>query len=397
MYKILTLNTISETGLERLSAEAFQVSDKVKDPDGIILRSYDMHKTELPQSLLAIARAGAGTNNIPIDKCSEAGIVVFNTPGANANAVKEMVLTGLLISSRKVVDGIKWVENLQNTNDIEKVVEKGKKQFIGPEIMGKRLGVIGLGAIGVLVANAALALGMEVLGYDPFLSVDAAWSLSSNVRKAASVEEVISQCDYITMHIPLNDKTKGMYDQRLFANTKKGARLLNFSRGGLVNTAALKEALANGTISVYVTDFPDNDLIGVENVLLTPHLGASTPESEENCAVMAAKELKHFLEYGNIKNAVNLPNCIVDYDGKCRISVFHQNIPNMVSAIAAAFSTEGLNIDNMMNRSKGNYAYTLIDVDDFMGKREAIIAHLGAIKGVIRARIVRDAGGAYNG
>lgn len=391
MYQVMILNAISEAGLSRLPACQYIVKHHVDNPDGIILRSFDMHQMELPQSLLAVARAGAGTNNIPLERCSENGIVVFNTPGANANAVKELVLTALLISSREVVDGIAWTRSLKGQKDIEKIVEKGKKQFIGPEIKGKKLGVIGLGAIGVLVANAAQGLGMNVLGYDPFLNVDSAWSLSREVQRAYSIEEVVSQCDYITLHMPLNDKTRNTVNQELFQCMKKGTRLLNFSRGELVDLKALNEAIQNGTVSIYVTDFPNEELLEMENILCTPHLGASTPESEENCAEMAAKELKHYLEYGNIKNSVNFPNCTMNYDGKIRVSIIHKNVPSMVSNIAAVFSKAQINIANMINNSKGHWAYTLIDCDDLYGNKDTLIKELEAIESVVRARIVREA------
>lgn len=388
MYNVLTLNAISDVGLSKLPAKDFSIADKIENPEGIILRSFAMHDMELPGSLIAVARAGAGTNNIPIDKCSEKGIVVFNTPGANANAVKELVLTGLLLSSRKIVEGIEWTKGLKGQENIDKLVEKGKAKFIGPEIKGKKLGVIGLGAIGVMVANSARSLGMEVLGFDPFLSVNAAWNLSSSVIKAESIEAVVSQCDYITIHIPLNDKTKGMYNKSLFNVTNKGARLLNFSRGELVDTTALKEAIDDGTITTYVTDFPSEEIIGFDNIIVTPHLGASTPESEENCAEMAALELKDYLMWGTIKNSVNFPDCEVPDTGKARIAVAHRNIPNMVSSIAAVFAKECINIDNLTNKSKGNWAYTMVDVDELNGNGVDIINELKAIKGVVKARIV---------
>lgn len=390
MYNILTLNAISENGLKHLPENAFKISDNEANPDGVILRSFDMHSMDIPESVLGIARAGAGTNNIPIDKCSEKGIVVFNTPGANANAVKELVLTGVFVSSRNVIGGIEWAKSLKGQADVAKLVEKGKSQFVGPEIKGKKLGVIGLGAIGILVANAAISLGMEVMGYDPYLSVEAAWSLSSSVIKADSVESIVSNCDYITVHVPLNDSTKNMFNKELFSCTKEGARLLNFSRGGLVETAALKEAIANGKISFYVTDFPSEDLYDIENIILIPHLGASTPESEENCAEMAAIELRDFLIYGNIKNSVNYPNCDLPYSGKCRISIAHKNIPNMVGSIASVLAKENLNIDNMINKSKGNWAYTLVDVDSLCNKKEEIVNAFEEINGVVCARIVRE-------
>ena len=391
MYNVLTLNSISEVGLSKLNPKKYIIGDDIKDPEGIILRSYDMHEMELPESLAAVARAGAGTNNIPIDKCSEKGIVVFNTPGANANAVKELVLTGIFLSSRKIVEGIEWAKELKGKDNVDKLVEKGKGQFTGPEIMGKKLGVIGLGAIGVLVANAAISLGMEVYGYDPFLSVDSAWSLSSKVKRAGTREELVAACDYITIHVPLNDSTRGMYNKDLFDITKPGARLLNFARGGLVDTAALKEALEKGTITEYITDFPDAEVINLDHVICIPHLGASTPESEENCAEMAAMELKRYLEYGNIKNSVNFPSCSIPYTGKARLAILHRNVKGMVGAVANAISDEGLNIDNMVNNNKGEYAYTLIDVDTFNGKGQEIADRLSKVDGIVKVRIVKEA------
>lgn len=391
MYNVLTLNSISEVGLSKLNPKKYIIGDDIKDPEGIILRSYDMHEMELPESLAAVARAGAGTNNIPIDKCSEKGIVVFNTPGANANAVKELVLTGIFLSSRKIVEGIEWAKELKGKDNVDKLVEKGKGQFTGPEIMGKKLGVIGLGAIGVLVANAAISLGMEVYGYDPFLSVDSAWSLSSKVKRAGTREELVAACDYITIHVPLNDSTRGMYNKDLFDITKPGARLLNFARGGLVDTAALKEALEKGTITEYITDFPDAEVINLDHVICIPHLGASTPESEENCAEMAAMELKQYLEYGNIRNSVNFPSCSIPYTGKARLAILHRNVKGMVGAVANAISDEGLNIDNMVNNNKGEYAYTLIDVDTFNGKGQEIADRLSKVDGIVKVRIVKEA------
>lgn len=391
MYNVLTLNSISEVGLNKLNPKKYVIGNEIADPDGIILRSYDMHQMELPETLAAVARAGAGTNNIPIDKCSEKGIVVFNTPGANANAVKELVLTGIFLSSRKIVAGIEWAKELKGKENVDKLVEKGKGQFTGPEIMGKKLGVIGLGAIGVLVANAAISLGMEVYGYDPFLSVDAAWSLSSKVKRAGTREELVAECDYITIHVPLNDNTRGMYNKELFEITKPGARLLNFARGGIVDTAALKEAIDKGIITEYITDFPDAEVIELDNVICIPHLGASTPESEENCAEMAALELKQYLEYGNIKNSVNFPACSIPYTGKARLAILHRNIKGMVGAVANAISDEGLNIDNMVNNNKGEYAYTLIDLDTFDGKQDDIAAKLAKVEGILKVRIAKVA------
>lgn len=388
MYKILTLNAISDAGLNKLPADKFVISDKEENPDGIILRSFDMHNMDIPATVMGIARAGAGTNNIPVDKCAEKGIVVFNTPGANANAVKELVLTGIFVSARNVIQGVEWAKSLKGKENVPKLVEKGKSQFVGPEIKGKTLGVIGLGAIGVLVANAARNLGMEVIGYDPYLSVDAAWSLSSSVIKADSMEAVVRESDYITIHVPLNASTKGMFNDKLFEETKDGARLLNFARGELVDIPSLKRAIESGKIVNYVTDFPSEDLYDIENVILIPHLGASTPESEENCAEMASVEIREFLKYGNIKNSVNYPECILPYTGKCRISIAHKNIPNMLGAIATAVAKQNLNIDNMINKSKGDWAYSLVDIDDLCGKQDSIINALEEIEGVVRARIV---------
>lgn len=389
MYEILKLNAISPVGLAKLPKEEFKITDEIANPNGIILRSYDMHDMKLPESLLAIARAGAGTNNIPKEKCSEQGIVVFNTPGANANAVKEIVLAALLMSSRKLVEGIEWTKTLKDDPDCASKVEKGKKAFVGPELMGKTLGIVGLGATGTLIANAAIGLGMEVIGYDPYLNVDTAWNIDSHVRKASSVEEVVAASNYITMHIPLTDQTKNMFNADLFEMMKKDTRLLNFSRDGLVDLDALKDAIDNGTIACYVTDLPTPEVLALDKTIAVPHLGASTPEAEENCAVMAATELREFLNYGNIRNSVNYPNCEMPYTpGKARISIMNKNIPNMIGSIAAVFAKEQLNIDNMINKSKGDWAYTLIDLDTLNGKGAELLAELNNIAGVVKTRIV---------
>jgi D-3-phosphoglycerate dehydrogenase len=345
-----------------------------------------MHDMTLPASLKAVARAGAGVNNIPIDKCSEQGIVVFNTPGANANAVKELVIAGLLISSRRVTDGINWAQSLQGQTDVAKLVEKGKADFVGPEIMGKKLGVIGLGAIGVLVANACNALGMEVYGFDPFVSVDSAWAISRGVNKAASLDEIYANCDYITVHVPFNKDTKGMIGDESIGKMKDGVRVLNFARGELVDNEAIKKAVGSGKVSFYVTDFPNEELLGIKNIITIPHLGASSPESEENCAAMAAMELKDFLESGSIKNSVNFPNCEVPYTGRKRICVTHRNVPSVLSALTAVFSNIKINIDNMTNKSKGDYAYTVIDIDatDMNGAEN----DLKKVDGVISIRVI---------
>lgn len=390
MYNILTLNAISPNGLDKLPGENFAVSSDIVNPDGIIVRSADMHEYNFPDSLLCVARAGAGTNNIPLDKCAEKGIVVFNTPGANANAVKELVIAALLLASRKIVEASEWTKTLKGQPDMDKLVESGKKKFAGPEITGKKLGVLGLGAIGVLVANAALALGMEVIGYDPYLSVQSAWHISGQVELAKSIEEVVSQSDYVTIHTPLNDSTKGMVNAELLKKFKKGARLINIARGGLVDPVAVAEALDNGILAKYVADFAAEELLGKENVIILPHLGASTPESEENCAVMAAQELKEYIEYGNIKNSVNFPNCEAPYTGKARVTIAHRNIPNMVGSITAIFAKENLNIDNMINKSRGDWAYTIIDFDSLGDKHDSLLNELKGLKGVVKPRIVRE-------
>lgn len=385
MYKVQTLNKISALGLNNFDKSVYTIDENIDSPDGIVLRSFNMHDMELPNSLKAIARAGAGVNNIPIDKCSEKGIVVFNTPGANANAVKEIVLTGLLLSSRKIVDGIEWTKSLKGKDDIAKLVEKGKSEFVGPEISGKKLGVIGLGAVGVLVANAANMLGMKVLGYDPYLSVEAAWNLSSSINRAINLETLLSSCDYITVHIPLTDDTKYMFNKNVFDVMKKGVRLLNFSRGELVDDNALKEAIENDIVSCYVTDFPNENTVNMKNVIAMPHLGASTPESEENCAVMAVNQLKDFLETGNVKNSVNFPNCNLPLADKARVAVAHKNIPNILSPITNVFASKKINIIDMINKSKKSFAYTILNVDS---ADETIVEELKSLEGILSARVI---------
>lgn len=386
MYKIQTLNKISKKGLAVLDSN-YNVADEVENPDGIILRSFKMHDMELPASLRAIARAGAGVNNIPIDKCTEKGIVVFNTPGANANAVKELVLSALFLASRKIVDGIEWVKTLAGEGDaISSLVEKGKSSYAGPEIEGKTLGVVGLGAIGVKVANAAHHLGMDVIGFDPYLSVDAAWHLTRFAHKANSLDELLEKADYITIHVPATPETKGMLNSEAFAKVKKGARVLNFSRGELVDEADVIAALDNGTLSCYVTDFASEALIANENVICMPHLGASTPESEENCAVMASSEIKDFLENGNIKNSVNFPNCDMGKANGARVTVLHKNVPSMLKNITDVFSSKGVNISNMLNKSKGDNAYTMIDID---GKCDSsIVTEIEGMNDVIKVTLL---------
>ncbi len=381
---ILTLNKIAACGTDRLGA-GYNVGEAVENPDGIMVRSASMHHMEMPASLLAIARAGAGTNNIPCDKCAEEGIVVFNTPGANANAVKELVIAGLFLASRKVVPAIEWAKTLKGEGDaVGKLVEKGKGAYAGPEIMGKTLGVVGLGAIGRLVANAAQALGMTVYGYDPFISVDAAWGLSSSIIHASSLEEVYANSDYITIHVPLTPDTKGSINAAAFAQMKDGVRVLNFSRAALVDSDDMLAALASGKVASYVVDFPTDEMIGVENVVAIPHLGASTPESEDNCAVMAADELKNYLENGNIVNSVNYPTLVAPRTGDTRVCVLHKNIPNVLTAISAAVSAQGLNIEGMNNASKKDFAYTIMDVTGDVSDES--LEKIKAVEGVIRVR-----------
>ncbi len=385
MYNIKTLNKISSSGLKHFGGERYHISEQVEDPDAVLLRSYNMHEMELPSTLKAVARAGAGVNNIPIEKCSDKGIVVFNTPGANANAVKELTIAALLLSNRKVIEGIEWAKTLKGKGaEVEALVEKGKSSFEGPEVKGKKLGVIGLGAIGVMVANAAHSLGMEVEGYDPYISVDAAWGLSRSVKKASNLNSLIESSDYITLHVPLIEDTKKMIDSGKFALMKKGVRLLNMSRGGLVDNVDLKNAIAEGIIEVYVTDFPSDDLLGLQNVMAIPHLGASTPESEENCAVMAVQQLKDYLENGNVVNSVNFPEVELGRSSDYRLALANKNVPNMVGQISTAIANENLNILNMINRSKGNYAYTIIDVDRDISVE--IINKLQNINGVLNVR-----------
>ena len=387
MYKILCLNKISPVGTKRLG-EAYTFSPEMENPDGILVRSASMHGRELEENLLAIARAGAGVNNIPLAKCTEQGIVVFNTPGANANAVKELVLAALFLTSRKVIPAIDWVKTLKGQGDqVEKLIEKGKGAFAGPEIQGKTLGVVGLGAIGILVANAACQLGMEVYGYDPFLSVDSAWHLSSAVHRSLSLEEIYAQCDYITLHLPQTPETKNMINGETLGKMKDGVRLLNFARGGLVDTDALLAALAQGKVAAYATDFPADAMIGVENIVAIPHLGASTPESEDNCARMAVDQLKDYLENGNILNSVNLPSVSMAREpGTRRVCLIHKNVPNTIAMLAAACGEAGINIENMQSKSRGEYAYTILDVSGELTKDA--VDSLRQMEPIIKARVI---------
>lgn len=389
---IKTLNSIAESGLNVFDKENYTIDNDSENPDAILVRSFNMHSLEFGDNLKAIARAGAGVNNIPIDKCTERGIVVFNTPGANANAVKELVLTSLMASSRNVFDGIAWTKTLAGEGDqVPKLVEAGKKQFVGKEIKGKTLGVIGLGAIGALVANDALDLDMDVIGYDPYISVDLAWKLSRNVKRALTLEQVFANADYITVHVPLADSTRGMFNAEAFEIMKPGVHILNFSRGELVNEEDMALALESGKVGKYITDFPNENVLKMKNTICIPHLGASTEESEENCAIMAARQMKEFLETGNIKNSVNFPNAYLEYTGKYRVAVFHKNVPNMVGQITAAVSNYNLNIADMVNRSRGDYAYTMIDIDNEVSGEilPGIEEKINQISGVVTVNIYK--------
>ena len=388
MYQIKTLNKISPKGLERLPAGAYTVGDGVENEDGILVRSAKLHDYDFPKNLRAIARAGAGTNNIPVDRCSENGIVVFNTPGANANAVKELVVCALLLISRDVLGGAEWVKQQAAAGvEVADVVEKGKSAFVGPELYHKTLGVVGLGAIGALVANIGLNLGMDVYGYDPYLSVDAALRLDRHVRVVKDVNVLYQNADYITIHVPYMDATKDTINAAAIEKMKDGVRVVNLARGGLVNDADMIAALESGKVAAYATDFPDNALVAAPHVAALPHLGASTPESEENCAVMAADELRDYLENGNIKNSVNFPNVDLPRSGALRLGLIHRNVPAMLANITLVLSKEGVNVENMTNKSKGDYAYTLLDVGTELD--ESVIASIKAIPGMVRVRVIR--------
>jgi D-3-phosphoglycerate dehydrogenase / 2-oxoglutarate reductase len=387
MYKIQTLNKIASVGLELFPRDDYEIASEIMHPDAAIVRSFDMHTMTLPESMKVIARAGAGVNNIPVDKCSQQGVVVLNTPGANAESVKELVITALLLSSRKIMQGIAWAKTLIGKGDeVPKLIEKGKSNFEGPEIKGKTLGIIGLGAIGVKVANDAISLGMNVIGYDPIISVEAAWELSRNVKRAQSLDGLLAKSDYVTLHAPLTDKTKGMINKDKLALMKKGSRLINFARGGLVNNADLRVAIQAGTIACYVTDFPDEELLKMDQVISIPHLGASTPEAEDNCAKMAVVQVKNYLEYGNIKNSVNFPDCEMEPAGRTRITVGNHNVPNMMGQITTVLAGEKINIADLLNKSKGDLAYNIIDVDGAVS--DAVVKKLKEIAGVIMVRVI---------
>ena len=387
MYTIQTLNAISPVIYNHLPQDSYTVAKETAAPDAIIVRSASMLDMELPASLQSIARAGAGYNNIPVGKCTEAGICVFNTPGANANAVKELTLAGLLLASRDIIGGVEWVKELKpGETSVAKQVEKGKSQFVGPEIQGKTLAVMGLGAIGVLVANAAATLGMKVIGYDPFISVENAWALSTTIQRATSLDAMLAEADYVTVHIPLSDKTRNMIDEQVLAKMKPSAALLNFSRAELCDTAAVLAALQAGRLRKYVIDFPTEAVIGQPGVIALPHLGASTPESEDNCADMAALQTRNYLETGSIRNSVNLPACELEPAEKHRITVIHKNIPNMIAQITAQLAGANVNIEHLVNKSRKDVAYTVVDsLDDLPAD---IVETLSAVEGIIRVRVV---------
>ncbi len=387
MYKYHCLNPISQVGLEKFSSE-YRKTSEVSQADGILVRSASMHEMELPENLLAVARAGAGVNNIPLDRCAEKGIVVFNTPGANANGVKELVIAGMLLASRDIAGGIEWVKAQKDNADIAKAVEKEKKKFAGTELEGKKLGIIGLGAIGVRVANAAKHMGMEVYGYDPYLSVDAAWNLSRDVHHVLNVDDIYEYCDIITIHVPLMDATRGMVNEEAVSKMKRGVILLNFARDVLMDEKAVLSGIRSGRIRKYVTDFPNTITAGQDGCIVIPHLGASTEESEDNCAKMAVKELMNYLENGNIINSVNYPNCDMGICVKSgRIAVFHKNIANMITKFTSILGDEGINISDMTNKSKGEVAYTLIDVETKV--EDSIVEKLRGVKGVFRVRVIK--------
>ena len=387
MFKYTCLNPIAQVGLEKFTA-GFEKTDDIKEAQGVLVRSASMHDMDLPEGLLAVARAGAGVNNIPLDECAGKGIVVFNTPGANANGVKELVIAGMLLASRDVVGGINWVESAKGEADIAKMAEKEKKKFAGTEIQDKKLGIIGLGAIGVRVANVAKHLGMEVYGYDPYISVDAAWNLSRDIKHVLDINEIYEQCDIITIHVPLMDSTKNTINKEAIDKMKDGVIILNFARDLLVEETAVLDAIKAGKVRKYVSDFPNPTTAGQEGCIVIPHLGASTEESEDNCAKMAVKELMNYLENGNIVNSVNFPGCDM---GVCqnagRIAIMHKNVANMISRFTGIFGESGLNISDMTNKSKGEYAYTMMDLD--VKASDDIVKKLEAVEGVIRVRVVK--------
>lgn len=385
MFRIQTLNKISTVGLERLPLDSYEVASEFTEPDAVVVRSAKMHDMEMPKTLKAIARAGAGVNNIPVPSCTDRGIVVFNTPGANANAVKELVVAGMLLSSRKIINGVNWANTLVGSGDeVPKLVEKGKSNYAGPELRGKTLGVIGLGAIGLLVANAAESLGMRVVGFDPYISVDSAWHLSHSVEKAISLDSLLNESDYISLHIPLTNDTKGFIDKDKFKVMKDGMRIMNFARGGLVNKTDLFEAIESGKVCAFVTDFPDEDLLKNEKVICIPHLGASTPESEANCAVMAVDQVRDYLENGNIHNSVNFPEATMPRNGKVRLIIANKNVPKMVGNITSVLADEDINISDMLNKHRDDIAYNIINLDSDISQEQ--VDKIKTLDGVIMAR-----------
>lgn len=387
MFNIKTLNKISAVGLEKFDKSKYAYGDGIENPDAIMVRSAAMHDMEMPKSLLAIARAGAGVNNIPVDRCTREGIVVFNTPGANANAVKELVVCALLLSSRKVTKAIEWCKTIKNDENVSKSVEKGKSAFSGPELKGKTIAVIGLGAIGRVVANAASDLGMNVIGYDPFLTPAAAETLKKDVQVINELDEIYPKADYITVHVPLTPETKEMICAANIAKMKDSVRIINLARGDLANSADIIAALDEGKMAAYVTDFPSADLIGVDGVIAMPHLGASTPESEENCATMGAEELIDFLENGNIRNSVNMPAASSQRCGKARITIIQKNQPNMIATITDVISKSGMNIENFENKNRGDVAYSILDLDS--DDLDSVVAELEKLDGVVRVRTIK--------
>ena len=387
MYKYHCLNPISAVGLDQLDENYVNV-ETAKGADAILVRSAKMHEMEFDKNLKVIARAGAGVNNIPLERCAEEGVVVFNTPGANANGVKELVIAGMLLAARDIIGGINWVQEYEEDGDIAKITEKKKKVFAGTELEGKKLGVIGLGAIGVLVANAAVHLGMEVYGYDPYVSVDSAWRLSRNIHHAKTADEIYKECDYITVHVPALEDTKGMINKDAISLMKKGVVILNFARDVLVNQEDIVDALVSEKVRCYLTDFPTKEIVGVRGAIVIPHLGASTEESEDNCAKMAAAEVKDFLENGNITHSVNFPDCDMGAKGEGeRITILHKNIPNMIGQFTALLAEKNMNIEVMTNKSRKEYAYTMLDVDGTVS--EDVEAQLAAVEGVLKVRVIR--------
>ena len=385
MVQFHCLNPIAACGLE-LFPDTYEKTEDFNQAEVALVRSAAMHDMDLPESLLAVARAGAGVNNIPLEKCADQGIVVFNTPGANANAVKELVIAALVLSGRKIAQGINWVKSIADDEDLSKQIEKGKSNFVGPEIAGKKLGVIGLGAIGVQVANAAAAMDMEVYGYDPYISVQAAWTLKARINHAKDLKTIFEECDYITVHVPYNEATKNIVNAEAFDQMKDGVRILNFARNGLIDEDALVKALASGKVGGYITDFPSKELLQFDNVLGVPHLGASTPESEENCAVMAANEIRDYLENGNITHSVNMPDIQMAQEAKYRLCIINKNIPNMVGEMTTKLANVGINIENMANKAKKDYAYTILETNDEISAE--LLDKLAAQDGIKSVRLI---------